>query len=98
MLGKNKAKKAAYKEGAVRRSGLGRDHESYTVSKSVKVVLPKGKDFLTHNPKDAKGLLQGASDARVQNAKTSAPTSKKTSRANARGLKAANTPKRMGSK
>jgi hypothetical protein len=90
MFNDRRKKATAYREGAVVRKGLGRDHESYTVSDNVKVVTPAGKDFLTHNPKDAKGLLQGAAQARVQNSRSSATPSKSETKANARGLKAAN--------
>jgi hypothetical protein len=92
MFAKKKAQTAARKENGVIRKGLSRDHDSYKVSENVKVVTPAGKDFLTHNAKDAKGLGKGAAAARVQNAKLAAPVSKSESKANARGLKAANAP------
>ena len=89
MFNDRRKKAAAYRDGAVARKGLGRDHESYTVSENVKVVRPAGKDFLTHNPTDAKGLDKGAVQARVQNARSSATPSKSEAKATARGLKAA---------
>ena len=95
MFNDRRKKATAYREGAVARKGLSRDHDSYTVSENVKVVRPAGKDFLTHNPKDAKGLDKGAVQARVQNAKTSAPMTKSEAKANKRGLKAANSGKMM---
>jgi len=102
MLGKNKAKQTARKDATAARKGMGRDHESYTVSKNVKVVLPAGKDFLTSPPKGMKSqapnLGRGAAQARVQNDKMSRPVSKRESKANSRALKAANSPKRMGNK
>jgi hypothetical protein len=90
MFNDRRKKATAYREGAVARKGLSRDHDSYTVSENVKVVRPAGKDFLTHNPTDAKGLDKGAVQARVQNAKMSATPSKSEAKANKRGLKAAN--------
>jgi hypothetical protein len=95
MFEKKKAKQTARKDAIAGRKGMSRDHDSYTVSKNVKVVLPAGKDFLTSPPKGMKSapnLGGGAHQARVQNDKMSRPASKSESKANARGLKAANAP------
>ena len=59
------------------------DRKSYTVSENVTVKSPDGKKL------DSKSL-RGARQARVENQDAQATPSKKEAKANARGLKAAN--------
>lgn len=62
---------------------MSKDRKSYRVSDNVTVKSPDGK------PLDSKSL-KGARQARVENQNAEATPSKKEAKANARGLKAAN--------
>jgi hypothetical protein len=63
--------------------GMSADRKSYKVSDNVTVKSPDGK------PLEGK-TMSGARQARKQNRDAAAPVSKKETKANARGLKAAN--------
>jgi hypothetical protein len=70
------------------RPGMSADSKSYKVSDNVTVKSPDGKKL---NSKS----LKGARQARAENRDATATPSKKEARANARGLKAANEPKKV---
>jgi hypothetical protein len=72
------------------------DRKSYKVSDNVTVKSPDGKPLDAAAKKGVKGAsLKGARQAVQQNREASAPSSRKESKANARGLKAANEPKKV---
>jgi hypothetical protein len=92
MFEKKKAQKAARADKVTARRGLS-SNSSYKVSSDVTVVRGKEKKpLLTTEGKY--NNLGGAAQARVQNSRSSATPSKSEAKANARGLKAANSPKR----
>jgi hypothetical protein len=62
---------------------MSEDRKSYKVSESVTVKAKRGKTLDAAN-------LEGAAQARQENARTSAPTGAGSKTSNARGLKAAN--------
>jgi len=67
----------------IAKPAMSADRKSYTVSENVTVKSPDGKKL------DSKSL-RGARQARVENQDAQATPSKKEAKANARGLKAAN--------
>jgi len=70
------------------RPGMSADKKSYKISDTVTVKSPDGKPL--------KGdIMKGARQARAENRTAAATPSKAESRANARGLKAANEPKKV---
>jgi hypothetical protein len=70
------------------RPGMSADKKSYKVSDNVTVKSPDGKKLAMKD-------LKGARQARAENRTAMADTSKKEAKANARGLKAANEPKKV---
>ena len=70
------------------RPGMSADSKSYKVSDNVTVKSPDGKKLAMKD-------LKGARQARAENRNATATPSKKEARANARGLKAANEPKKV---
>ena len=68
--------------------GMSADRKTYRVSDNVAVKSPDGKPLKGDS-------LKGARQAAKQNRETAATPSKAESRANARGLKAANEPKKV---
>jgi hypothetical protein len=88
------AKKTAYKAGAIARKGMAPDESSYKVSPNVTVI--PGKDKAPLVTSQGKGNnLNGAGQARIQNARSESAPSKSEAKANKRGLKAANSGKMM---
>lgn len=71
------------KDRRIAKPGMSADRKSYKVSDNVTVKSPDGK------PLEGK-IMSGARQARKQNRDAAAPVSKKETRANKRGLKAAN--------
>ena len=70
------------------RPGMSTDNMRYKVSDNVTVKSPDGKKLAMKD-------LKGARQARAENRNAEATPSKKEARANARGLKAANEPKKV---
>lgn len=70
------------------RPGISADKKTYKVSDNVTVKSPDGKPLAMKD-------LKGARQARAENRNATATPSKKETRANARGLKAANEPKKV---